>query len=179
MRGRTRREARLDPVRWHRPGRSTLLRWAVVAALVTTAALVMWAGPESCAPSCLSAPGSAAGRSPGADGPARHPPAGGRDAGSAVAGNSGTAPVRDTEPGAASDGAPVVGADVPPAVAEGVARAAVPPGAVGVPIRPAEPTALHLIHPGDHVDVFRVPDPGGSPQAIATAALVLGVTGAE
>jgi hypothetical protein len=55
----------------------------------------------------------------------------------------------------------------------------VPPGAVGVPIRLAEPTALKLIHPGDHVDVFRVPEAGESPQAIATAALVLGVTGAE
>jgi len=55
----------------------------------------------------------------------------------------------------------------------------VPPGAVGVPIRLAEPTALQLIHPGDHVDVFRVPDPGGSPHAVATAALVLGATGTE
>jgi hypothetical protein len=110
-----------------------------------------------------------------------HAPAGGdNDAGSAAAaGTSGTDLGRDSEPGAASDGAPVVGADVPPAGAERVARAAVPPGAVGVPLRLAEPTALQLIHPGDHVDVFRVPDRGESPQAIATAALVVGVTGAE
>jgi hypothetical protein len=174
-----RREARLDPVRWRRPGRSTLLRWAVVAALVTTAALVMWAGPQSCAPPCRSGPGSAAARSPGAAGPTDHPPAGGVDAGSAAAGTSGTDPGRDSGPSAAGDGASVAGADVPPALAEGVARVAVPPGAVGVPIRLAEPTALQLIHPGDHVDVFRLPDPGERPQAIATAALVVGVTGAD
>jgi hypothetical protein len=48
-----------------------------------------------------------------------------------------------------------------------------------VAIRPAEPTTLRLLHPGDRVDVFSVPDPGQSPQAIATAALVLGVTGAD
>jgi hypothetical protein len=58
-------------------------------------------------------------------------------------------------------------------------RPAVPPGWVGVPIRLAEPTALKLIRPGDHVDVFRVPEAGESPRAIATAALVLGVTGTE
>ncbi|MGW4941276.1 hypothetical protein ACWEOZ_06765 [Actinoplanes sp. NPDC004185] len=56
---------------------------------------------------------------------------------------------------------------------------AVPPGSIGVPIRLAEPTALRLIHPGDHVDVFRLSHTGESPQAIATAALVLEVTGAE
>ena len=56
---------------------------------------------------------------------------------------------------------------------------AVPPGSIGVPIRLAEPTALRLIHPGDHVDVFRLSSTGESPQAIATAALVLEVTGAE
>jgi hypothetical protein len=48
-----------------------------------------------------------------------------------------------------------------------------------VPIRLAEPTALKLVRPGDHVDVFRVPGTDGDPQAIATAALVLGVTGAD
>jgi hypothetical protein len=55
----------------------------------------------------------------------------------------------------------------------------VPPGSIGVPIRLAEPTALKLLRPGDRVDVFRVPETGVSPQAVATAALVLSVTGAE
>jgi hypothetical protein len=132
MRGRTRREPRLDPVRWRRPGRSTLLRAAVVAALIVTAALLMWTGPATCEPSCPAPPGPAAvTESP-------KPPA-------------------------------------PPSPSPG----AVPPGLVGVPIRLAEPTALKLLHPGDHVDLFRVTGTGGSPQAVATAAVVLGVTGAE
>ncbi len=136
MRGRTSREARLDPVRWRRPGRSTLLRSAVVAALLAAAALLIWTGPETCEPPCSAAPAaSSASRPPAEDAPAVSP--------------------------------------------SGGFRPAVPPGAVGVPIRLAEPTALKLIHPGDHVDVFRVPEAGESPQAIATAALVLGVTGAE
>ncbi|MEU8610284.1 hypothetical protein AB0C29_20060, partial [Actinoplanes sp. NPDC048791] len=76
--------------------------------------------------------------------------------------------------------------DPPPAVAAAPGRSggspgaiAVPPGSIGVPIRLAEPTALRLIHPGDHVDVFRLSGTGENPQAIATAALVLEVTGAE
>lgn len=35
-------EGRLDPVRWRRPGRSTLLRWTAVAVLLTAAAAVIW-----------------------------------------------------------------------------------------------------------------------------------------
>lgn len=54
-----------------------------------------------------------------------------------------------------------------------------PPGAIGVPIRLAEPAALRLVRPGDRVDVFPVPGGDGDPQAIATAALVLGVTGVD
>lgn len=125
MRGRTRREARLDPVRWRPPGRSALFRSAIVAALAATAALLIWTGPETCEPSC-----------------------------------------------------PVPPAPTPSASAASV-RPAVPPGSIGVPIRLADPTALKLLHPGDHVDVFRVPEAGESPQAIATAALVLDITGAE
>jgi len=134
MRGRTRREPRLDPVRWRRPGRSALLRTAVVAALVATAALLTWTGPGSPGPPTSAEPA----RSPGRADPATSAPT-------------------------AGDGA----------------RPAVPPGLIGVPIRLAEPTALKLIHPGDHVDVFRVSETGDRPAAIATSALVLGVTGAE
>jgi len=138
MRGRTRREPRLDPVRWRRPGRSTLLRSAVVAALVVTAALLTWTGPETCAPHC-----------PAASGPAS------------------VTPSAEVTP------------DLAPPAAPAEARAAVPPGLVGVPIRLAEPTALRLIRPGDRVDVFQAPEAGQGAAAIATAALVLGVTGAE
>jgi hypothetical protein len=55
---------------------------------------------------------------------------------------------------------------------------AVPAGSVGVPVRLAEPTALTLVHPGDRIDLLRVEE-GGSPTAVAAAALVLGVTGAD
>src|SRR3954453_15989162 len=55
----------------------------------------------------------------------------------------------------------------------------VPSGSVGVPVRLAEPTALTLVHPGDRVDLLRMDDAGGGTPAVAAAALVLGVTGAN
>jgi len=130
MRGRSSREPRLDPVRWRLPGRGALLRLAIVATLLATAAVVLWSRPQPCA-GCVS------------DAP--------------------TPSSRITPSG--------------PASTQG--RAAVPTGTVGVPIRLAEPTALQLVHAGDHVDLFRLNEPSASPQPIATAALVLGVTGAE
>ncbi len=173
MRGSKRGEPRLDPVRWRRPGRRAIVRFGVVAALVATAAVVLWAGPDHTggAADPPAGPGASAGSgSPGGPaeprraaarpGTADEPISAGAPAGPGSAGaHSGT--------GAAQDGAPDAG------------RPAVPPGFVGVPIRLAEPTALTLVHVGDHVDVFRLPEPGRSPQAIAAAALVLGVTGAE
>lgn len=154
MWGRARREARLDPVRWRRPGRSALLRSAFVAALTMTAALVLWTRPNSCAPPCPSGPGPAT--------------------------------TKDTAglPLSASSGLPTAAdrgdlAGLPTDAEQAPRRPTVPPGSIGVPIRLAEPAALKLVRPGDHVDVFRVPGTDGSPQAIATAALVLGVTGAD
>jgi hypothetical protein len=47
---RTSGDGRLDPVRWHRPARGTLLRLAAVAALLVTAAVVSWSPAQSCAP---------------------------------------------------------------------------------------------------------------------------------
>jgi hypothetical protein len=41
------RKQRLDPVR--RPSRSKVWRLVAVAALLITAALLAWSGPESCA----------------------------------------------------------------------------------------------------------------------------------
>lgn len=173
MRGRSAREPRLDPVRWRRPGRSVLFRSAVVAALVVTAAVVMWSG--SCEPSCPAAP--AAGNSPsGAIGPGGGDPlaAGNPQSRASAAGGSTSAGV---PPDGGDSTSYLPGGNGSVGTAPG--RVAVPPGSVGVPIRPAEPTALKLLQPGDRVDVFSVPDPGESPQAIATAALVLGVTGAD
>ena len=42
---RPRGDGRLDPVRWRRPGRGTLFRLAAVAALLVTAAAVLWSPP--------------------------------------------------------------------------------------------------------------------------------------
>jgi hypothetical protein len=53
---------------------------------------------------------------------------------------------------------------------------AVPAGAVGVPVRLAEPAALRLLHPGDRVDLFRV---GEDSAPVATAALVLQIAGVD
>jgi len=66
-------------------------------------------------------------------------------------------------------------------------RLAVPPGAVGVPVRLAEPAVLALVHPGDRVDLIAAvgPSPPPTPEAttksvpLARDALVLGVVGAE
>jgi len=171
MWGRARREARLDPVRWRRPGRSTLLRSAFVAALMMTAALVLWTRPDSCAPPCPSGPG-----------PATTPSRSGKDtAGLPLSASSGlpTAADRGDLAGLPTDAEQGDLAGLPMDAGQAPRRPAVPPGSIGVPIRLAEPTALKLVRPGDHVDVFRVPGTDGSPQAIATAALVLGVTGAD
>jgi hypothetical protein len=50
---------------------------------------------------------------------------------------------------------------------------------VGVPVRLADPAALTLVRPGNHVDLLRLDDAAGRTTAVAAAALVLKVTGAE
>jgi hypothetical protein len=57
-------------------------------------------------------------------------------------------------------------------------KPSIPTGRVGVPVRLADPTALSLVHPGDLVDLLRLDDEGDSTR-IASAALVLDVTGAD
>ncbi|MGY0007789.1 flagellar biosynthesis protein FlgA, partial [Micromonospora sp. I033] len=52
-----------------------------------------------------------------------------------------------------------------------------PTGAVGVPIRLAEPAALAVLRPGARVDLLVVPA-GGAPALLAPRALVLDVVGA-
>jgi hypothetical protein len=62
-------DGRLDPVRWHRPGRGTLLRLAAVAALLVTAAAALWSQPQPCSVQAGGVPPSAgAARSSGAPG---------------------------------------------------------------------------------------------------------------
>jgi hypothetical protein len=67
-------------------------------------------------------------------------------------------------------------------------RLAVPPGAVGVPVRLAEPAVLALVHPGDRVDLLATsassaepaePAREGAPVLLAADALVLTVVGAD
>ena len=54
--GRGRPEARLDPIRWRRPGRGAVIRLAAIAALLVTAAVISWSGPETCASPAGQAP---------------------------------------------------------------------------------------------------------------------------
>lgn len=55
----------------------------------------------------------------------------------------------------------------------------IPPGRVGVPVRLADPTALTVVRPGTRVDLLRIETDRGRTTAIASAALVLEVTGAD
>jgi hypothetical protein len=137
---RPRGDGRLDPVRWRRPGRGTLLRLVAVAALLATAAAVSWSPPQSCD---VPATGGVVSSAPPAH--TTGPPS------ATPASNTGQVP----------------------------AAPAVPEGSVGVPIRLADPTALALVRPGNRVDLLRIDAPGGRPTAVAAAALVLRVTGAD
>ncbi|WP_353899520.1 flagellar biosynthesis protein FlgA [Micromonospora harpali] len=125
----------LQPLRRPRlPGRATLLRAALVAALLGLAAAVLHT-PSGCPP-------PTGDRSPG---PAAPPPA-----------------------EAAS------GPAAPPAALP------LPDGAVGVPIRLAEPAALAVVRPGARVDLLAVPAgrQAGDADLLAPRALVLDVVGA-
>ena len=173
-------EPRLDPVRWRRPGRSTVLRMGMVAALLVVAALVAWAGPsggvapEACAPPTTPARGNAdaAGTSskpePGdrSSDPQTGPRSSGTQTGPRSSGTQTGALPSDPQTGARRSDP------------ESSGRPPVPDGSVGVPIRLAEQTALALVRPGDRVDLLRVEAAGGT-TAIADAALVLGITGVD
>ncbi|WP_320065704.1 flagellar biosynthesis protein FlgA [Micromonospora sp. RTGN7] len=126
----------LRPVRRPRlPGRSTLLRAALVATLLGIAAAILQT-PTGCPPP----PGGS-----GTPGPAPLTPTGGATSG----------------PGSPPSPLPL------------------PDGAVGVPIRLAEPAALAVVRPGTRVDLLAVPADGRSAEAdlLAPRALVLDVVG--
>lgn len=157
----TTRDRRLDPVRWPRPPRGvTVVRAALVAALLLTAAGVLYAAPaapDGLAPRSTPIPTA----TPGDPAASRHPPGGQAPGGQA--------------PGAGATPSPQTPA--PP-----IGRLPLPPGAVGVPVRLTEPAALAVLRPGDRVDLLAVadeprtdanrPDP---PATIASGALVLAV----
>jgi hypothetical protein len=173
-----REEHRLEPVRWRRPGWATLLRPALVAALLGTAALLLWSRPPACAGQRTAGTPAAAEqrRTAPADPAQQRRAAPGKPAEPAPA----AAPGCSAEPrggdrrrGAGAAGHPrVTGITVPPAPG----RPRVPVGTVGVPIRLAEPAALELVHVGDRVDLFRTGDTGARAPALAIGALVLDVT---
>ncbi|SBT68920.1 hypothetical protein GA0070622_6035 [Micromonospora sediminicola] len=77
-------------------------------------------------------------------------------------------------PGAEPAAGPTAGAGTPPSGAP-----ALPAGAVGVPVRLAEPAALAVLRPGARVDLLVVPAGGSAePTVVAPRALVLEVVGA-
>lgn len=191
-----RSEPRLDPVRWRRPGAGLLIRLAVVAVLLSVAAVIAWSEPPESATRSASLCNAAPGRISSSPEPAS-PHANGRDPAAAAtdghdpaaAATDGHDPVPAATDGrdpasAASDGrdpaAPNDGQVRASAAADGRDPAsAVPPGSVGVPVRLAEPTALALVRPGDRVDLLRIEEAGHGTTPVAAAALVLGVTGTD
>jgi hypothetical protein len=149
-----RHDGTLAPSRWPvRPSGGSTLRWALVAALLTLAlGLLYLRQPSSPCPDPTAAERSAE-----------------RSSGAAPAGT--TSP--SGEPGARA------GASGSPPAATG-GPLPVPAGAVGVPIRLAEPAALTVARPGARVDLLAVP--GGDravraprPTVLAARALVLDI----
>ncbi|MGC3859490.1 flagellar biosynthesis protein FlgA [Micromonospora chersina] len=153
-------------MRWRGlPRGRTLLRVALVAVLLGLAAAVLKT-PTGCQPG-----GSPAGRpAPTGGGPAVGAPAAG-----------GGAPVGGGPP---AGGVQADGGGPPGGVQAGGDRRAaalpLPAGAVGVPIRLAEPAALAVLRPGARVDLLVVPAGGatGAATLLAPRALVLDVVGA-
>lgn len=124
-------DERLDPVRWRRPGRGTLLRLLVAAALLSTAAAVVWLQPATCV-------------------------------------------TPTTAPRSSDTATPVV-----PSSGPAVTPRTIPAGSVGVPVRLADPTALTVVRPGNRVDLLRIDGDRDQTVAVASAALVLEVTGTD
>ncbi|MBF9131293.1 flagellar biosynthesis protein FlgA [Plantactinospora sp. S1510] len=155
-----RRDGTLAPRRWPvRPSGGSTLRWALVAALLTLAlGLLYLRQPSSSCPDPAIAERSAGGSSVPT-------PAG------TTSGSGGPA----TRAGASGGPAARAGASgVPPGTGGG--SLPVPAGAVGVPIRLAEPAALTVARPGARVDLLAVPGGdrvGGAPRSTVLAARVL------
>lgn len=150
------------------PGGRTLLRAGLVAALLGLAAAVLHT-PTGCPPSRAPAGATDAG---GSTDPDRARPTDG----------SGKAGPLPTDAPGASDALPT-GA---PGVSDGsgtngrTSPLPLPAGAVGVPVRLAEPAALAVVRPGARVDLLAATPGGAATEAtlLAPAALVLDVLGA-
>ncbi|MGB2568114.1 flagellar biosynthesis protein FlgA [Micromonospora citrea] len=151
----------LGPVRRPRlPTGGTLLRTGLVAALLGLAVLVLDSG-ESCPGPGPAAPGTSA------TAPVRPSGVTVTEAGERTAGGAPTA-------GPAAGGGTGVGGGRPGALP-------LPSGAVGVPVRLAEPAALAVLRPGARVDLLVVPAGPTGVEAVplASGALVLDVVGGD
>lgn len=159
-------EASLRPVRWRGlPRGRTLLRVVLVAMLLGLAAAVLKT-PAGCRPG-----GSPAG--------APTPTGGAPAAGAPAAG--GGAPGDGVQAGGGAPGDRAPGGGVQAGGDRRAAALPLPAGAVGVPIRLAEPAALAVLRPGARVDLLVVPAGGATGAAatlLAPRALVLDVVGA-
>lgn len=152
-------EASLRPVRWRGlPRGRTLLRVVLVAVLLGLAAAVLKT-PEGCPPGGTAAAPTA---------PTGGAPAGGAPAGGAPGG------------GVQARGGGPPGGGVQAGDDRRAAALPLPAGAVGVPIRLAEPAALAVLRPGARVDLLVVPAgrAAGAATLLAPRALVLDVVGA-
>ncbi|SCE72431.1 flagellar biosynthesis protein FlgA [Micromonospora chokoriensis] len=163
------------------PGGRSLLRAVLVAALLGLAAAVLHA-PPGCPPSASSSPGAAGpagttgqldeGGSPGTTGQLDGGGSPGPDAR-----ETGGPPSADPTAGGSTAAGPTGAGS-----GDGSIRPVpLPSGAVGVPIRLAEPAALAVARPGTRVDLLAAtPDRAGTEAALlAQAALVLDVLGAD
>ncbi|MEV4540803.1 hypothetical protein [Micromonospora echinaurantiaca] len=184
----------LRPLRRPRlPRRATLLRAGLFAALLGLAAAVLHT-PAGCPP------GPAGSRPPPTGSSSGSP--GGEPAGGAVpsgAGRPAGPGLGSREPGGLGDRSGAPGSGEPAGALEGMdggtgpgagepaagpdgrpAPLPLPTGAVGVPVRLAEPAALAVVRPGARVDLLALP-PGadGAGSLLASRALVLDVVGAD
>ncbi|MGC4809454.1 flagellar biosynthesis protein FlgA [Micromonospora sp. DT228] len=166
------------------PGRPTLLRAGLVAALLGLAATVLHT-PTGCPPPAAPTPPAAGptGAAP-TSGPAAAGPTGAVATSGPAADGSPLTPGRpdDGEAGRTATGA---SAGPPPSRATTGGGTAgplpLPSGAVGVPVRLAEPAALAVVRPGARVDLLAAAPGGVGTEAalLAPAALVLDVLGAD
>ncbi|MGQ5260488.1 flagellar biosynthesis protein FlgA [Micromonospora sp. ZYX-F-536] len=141
------------------PGGPTLLRAGLVAVLLGLAAAVLHIPtgcPPTTAPSGAPAGAAGEGRPTDPDGNAQ----------------AGPLPIGATAATDGSGGHGTNGRTTP---------LPLPAGAVGVPIRLAEPAALAVVHPGSRVDLLAAPPGGTGTEAtlLAPRALVLDVLGAD
>lgn len=182
---RTRAEGTLRPVRTFLPRRGSLLKAALVTALLAMAAGLLWLpDPRDASGPATSPSGPDLSRSAPPAGPVQV--AGGDvSAGPPAPLGSGSPwpgppwpesawpesawPESAPSPGSAPSGAgPSAGTGPAP-----------PAGTVGVPVRMTEPAVLAVVRPGTRIDLMQVPAPDGTrpatPTPVAEAALVLDV----